>query len=434
MIRRALPISVDFWLGVLVLVAAVVLSGYSVIAGRWGEDPFLPGRVDLLALPYRIDLDVYRLGADTLLRGQDLYGQLPDTHIGVNLPFTYPPLAAVLFVPLAWLPHRAANLLVSLGTVGLVVLVMTLVTREVSRHRGPALLAAGLVAGSAALWFGPVRETVEFGQVNVALMALVVVDVVVGRGRPWQGTLTGFAMAIKLTPAVFLAYFFATRRWRALATAALSAVALTGLGFVLAWEDSAVYWTHTIADPGRIGGLDYVSNQSINGALLRLGLSGHAAPVWFLLSAALGLSLLGLMCRLSRQGHDLAAMLVMGVYALLASPVSWSHHWVWAAPALLVVVVRAHRTRSTSAWALALAGLAVFVGRAIWDVPEDAPHGLGWTWQQQLVGDAQLLWGLAFLGFLAVGSVLEDAHRTDDAQTDPGAQLGRLVAVDSSAH
>ena len=71
------------------IVAAVAISAYAVVYGRPGEVPFLPETFKLTP-PYRIDLDVYRLGAETLLRGGDLYGTLPDTEIGANLPFTYP--------------------------------------------------------------------------------------------------------------------------------------------------------------------------------------------------------------------------------------------------------------------------------------------------------------------------------------------------------
>lgn len=390
------------------IVAAAAISAYAVVYGRWDEQPFLPERFKLTP-PYRIDLDVYRLGAETFLRGRDLYATLPDTEIGANLPFTYPPLAAMLFAPLALLTMRDANLLVSFGTLGLVVLVMVLVIRELTQVRGRTLILAGLAAGAAAFWLGPVRESVEFGQINVVLMALVVFDVVAGRGKRWQGALTGLAMAIKLTPAVFLAYFLVRREWRALATAAVSALLFTLLGFAVAWGDSVTYWTGTITDPDRIGQLAYLSNQSLNGVLLRLGLTGGTATLaWFVASAVLGLSLLALMAHLFRLGHDLAAALTMGFYALLASPVSWSHHWVWAGPALVLLAVWSRRSGNVLGWGLVASGLAIFVGRTIWDLPDDAHEGLTWTWQQHVVGNAQVVWGLAFLAYLALGAPRRD--------------------------
>lgn len=399
--RRLPSSSVTAWAGLILILGALALSMYAVIYGRWSEEPFLPQRFDLDP-PYRIDLDVYRLGGQMLLSGGDLYGRLPDTAIGANLPFTYPPLAALLFAPLAWLSLDHANLVFSLVTVALTLVAMTLAVREVTRVRGRHLVVAGLVAGTAALWLGPVRETVEFGQVNVALMALVLVDVVAGRGKPWQGVLTGLAMAIKLTPAVFLAYFLVRRDWRALATGIVAAIGFTLLGFAVAWQDSITYWTRTITDPTRIGSPAYVSNQSLTGALHRLGLGDSATLIWFVTCAVLGLSLLVVMHHLFRSGQDLAALLTMGVYALLASPVSWSHHWVWAGPALLLLVVRARRRLSLTAAAMAAVGLGLFVGRLIWDLPDAALDGLSLTWQQQLVANAQLLWGVALLAYLAL--------------------------------
>ena len=57
--------------------------------------------------PYRIDIDVYRMGGQAWLDGHPLYSHDCKFHtpIGLNLPFTYPPLAAVMFCPFAWLRH-----------------------------------------------------------------------------------------------------------------------------------------------------------------------------------------------------------------------------------------------------------------------------------------------------------------------------------------
>ncbi|MGH3558644.1 MAG: alpha-(1-2)-phosphatidylinositol mannosyltransferase, partial [Mycobacterium sp.] len=61
---------------------------------------------------YRIDVDVYRMGAQAWRDGHQLYGDvlfktwLQDT----PLPFTYPPIAAVLFTPFTWLSLRDASL------------------------------------------------------------------------------------------------------------------------------------------------------------------------------------------------------------------------------------------------------------------------------------------------------------------------------------
>ena len=55
--------------------------------------------------PYRIDIDVYRMGGRAWLDGRPLYadGAMFHTRGGLDLPFTYPPLAAVVFAPFALL-------------------------------------------------------------------------------------------------------------------------------------------------------------------------------------------------------------------------------------------------------------------------------------------------------------------------------------------
>lgn len=377
-------------------VAAVVAvaSAYLVIFGMPGPGEFLP---------YRIDLDVYRLGGQAVLQGADLYGRLPDTLVGANLPFTYPPLAAILFAPFAAMPFWLANLIFSGGTLACLALVIRLLVRETTKTKGSDLRWLAIGCFALLVWLGPVRETIDFGQVNVFLMTLVVVDVLCGRGRWWQGSLIGLALAIKLTPAVFLAMFLMQRNWRALATAIVSALVYTGVGFALLWDSSVRYWTETVADPSRIGGLAFVSNQSINGALVRLGLGDGGGPLWFGVCAVIGIGLLAVMWRLSsRGGEDVAAMLTMAFFALVASPVSWSHHWVWVAPALIMIAAKAYDLRSSWLWVLAGTGVVIFVGRVVWRMPYEDGRELGWTWWQQILGNAQLLWGCAFLATIAM--------------------------------
>ncbi len=75
-------------------------------------------------LPYRIDIEVYRMGGRAWLDGRPLYAGDTTFHtqIGLDLPFTYPPLAAILFSPFAWLsfnlfrPHFTEFALLGLFT------------------------------------------------------------------------------------------------------------------------------------------------------------------------------------------------------------------------------------------------------------------------------------------------------------------------------
>lgn len=358
--------------------------------------------------PYRIDLDVYRVGGRVFRDGGDLYGELPQLAEGAHLPFTYPPLSAQLFSLLTVVPLPVASALITVATIAVLALVVQLVLSRTSERSRRDLWWLTVAVMAVALWFGPVRETIGFGQVNVFLMALVLVDVIRGRGRWWGGTLTGLAMAIKLTPAVFLLYFVLRRDWRGLATAAAAALAFTGIGHLLAPDDSARYWSFAIRDPERIGGLAYSSNQSVNGVVYRLGLEDTTASVaWFLVAAAIGLGIAWVAWRLLRGGHEVAAAVAVGHVALFCSPVSWGHHWVWAVPAVVLTLVWADRAGRDDdderGWfALAVTGVVIFLSTPQWWVPHSEDRELGWGPVEHLVGDAYLIWAAVFLVVVGV--------------------------------
>lgn len=366
-----------------------VLGGVLAVTGWPGTNP-------IVAAPF--DLEIYRFGGQALLQGGALYGRLPDTSIGINLPFTYPPLAAVLFVPLAVLPFWVAHVLFTLASFAALATTIGLVVRELYGLRGGRLAWTIVAVFAVFVWLGPVQETIGYGQINLILMALVVIDLLGGRGRWWQGSLVGLALAIKLTPAVFLAYYLMRRDWRQLGTGIVAGGAFTGVGFLVSWKESVQYWCSTLSEPSRIGDLHYFANQSLNGLLVRLHLSTGGGLLWFVLCALIGLALLALLPRLFAMGECVAAMMVLACYALLASPVSWSHHWVWVAPALLLLACWATRARSAALWALACVGALVFFSRIIWwAVPRGDGRELGWNWWQQLVGHAPVLWACGLL-------------------------------------
>ena len=56
--------------------------------------------------PVWLDLDVYRRGVSAWLAGEPLVGPFWFDYANAYLPFTYPPVAAVILVPATW---RAAR-------------------------------------------------------------------------------------------------------------------------------------------------------------------------------------------------------------------------------------------------------------------------------------------------------------------------------------
>jgi alpha-1,2-mannosyltransferase len=375
--------------------------------------------------PYRIDIDVYRMGGRAWLDGRALYadGAMFHTRGGLDLPFTYPPLSAVAFAPFAWLSLTAASVAITLTTLVLLIAstVIVLTRLDVWPQTSPGgprrwdrvtaepawlrrcWLAVAIVA-PAVIYLEPIRSNFDFGQINVVLMTLVIADCV-PRRTPWpRGMLLGVAIALKLTPAVFLLYFLLRRDTRTLLVTATSAVVATLAGFALAWRDSLEYWTETVRNTDRIGTATLNTNQNIAGALARLGLGeGERFVLWTLACfAVLGLTVWSVR-RMSpasgrcpqRADQPVLALICVAMFGLVVSPVSWSHHWVWALPTVLVISVVAFRQRNVVLGLMAAAGIALMVWTPIPLMPEH--HETTASLWRQLAGGSYVWWAIAVI-------------------------------------
>jgi alpha-1,2-mannosyltransferase len=369
-------------------------------------------------IPYRIDIEVYRMGGRAWLDDRPLYadGAMFHTRAGLDLPFTYPPLAAVAFSPFAWLPLNVASVAITLTTLvllivstvivltGLDVWPQTSVTTEPAWLRR-CWLAVAIVA-PAVIYLEPIRSNFDFGQINVVLMTLVIADCV-PRKTPWpRGVLLGIAIALKLTPAVFLLYFLLRRDTRALLVTAASTVVATLAGFAFAWRDSVEYWTDTVRNTDRIGTATLNTNQNIAGALARLGLGeGERFVLWTLACfAVLGLTVWAgrrvLKAGAARPAtsdfsQPVLALICVAMFGLVVSPVSWSHHWVWVLPTLLVTTVVAYRLRNVALAAVTAAGIALMVWTPITLMPEH--HETAASLWRQLAGGSYVWWAIAVI-------------------------------------
>ncbi len=344
-----------------------------------------------------IDLQVYRNGARAWLDGKDLYGPMPPV-FGLGLPFTYPPLAALFFAPLALMPLAIAEwavLAVSIASLGVTLWVVLDRIRPTLAWQTRLAIVIGAVAVLQLL--EPIRQTYGFGQINLVLMAAVALDCLARKTFWPRGMLIGIAVSVKLTPGGYLLYFLLRKDWKGAITLVVSAIGAVAVGFVLFPHDSPEYWFHTLADTGRIGPPWYAGNQSIKGFVFRLGYSTSVSTLlWLVLSvAAVALAALW-MKRLLDSGANVAALMVNAAAVLLVSPVSWSHHWVWIAPALLVAADAIARGRRNP-WFLGAVGAAVvmFAIGPMWLLPHDHDRELTWNWWQQLVGNSYVLFTLA---------------------------------------
>ncbi len=347
-----------------------------------------------------IDLQVYRTGARVWLDGGELYGPMPPV-MGIGLPFTYPPLAALFFAPLALMPLVLAEVLVlatSITALGITLwLVLARIRPELDR---PMVLPLVIAAVAAAGFLEPVRQTYGFGQINLVLMAAIALDCLVRKPFWPRGMLIGIAVSVKLIPAGYLLYFLLRRDWKAAGTLVVSAIGAVGLGFLLFPSDSVDYWFHTLSDTGRIGPPYFAGNQSLKGMAFRLGVSDSAATlIWITLSlVAIALAAIW-MHRLIQAGATVAALLVNAAAVLLVSPVSWSHHWVWVAPALVVAADaivrvregRAHTPRGRWFLATVSGATVLFLIGPHWLLPHSKDRELDWAWWQQIIGSSYVL-------------------------------------------
>ncbi|RRR42030.1 DUF2029 domain-containing protein [Mycolicibacter terrae] len=360
--------------------------------------------------PYHIDVDVYRMAAQAWRDGQPLYGDdwFATQIDGTVLPFTYPPIAAVLFAPLTWVSLGAGTAALTLLSTLLLVVSITIVLSGlgvgVGRGSGPLWWRRGVVAAAivaAAIWLDaePIWANFDFGQVNAVLMTLVLADCVPRRTAWPRGALLGVAVALKLTPAVFLLYFLLRRDGRAAVTTVASFLAATLVGFALAWSDSWQYWTHTVRNTDRIGGATLNTNQNLAGALARLPLGEHQRSVLWLVGCLLVLALTVWAARRvlnwGAAGAPTCALVCVALFGLVVSPVSWSHHWVWMLPTVVVTGVLAYRHRAIALGVLSALGVALMLRSPIELLPEH--HEAGAAWWRQLAGTSYVWWALAVI-------------------------------------
>ncbi len=261
-------------------------------------------------------------------------------------------------LPLAVVPLAAARLLALAGDAAVLTATTWWLVRQVAPAHGWGVARTTACAVPLVCLLEPVRDTVGFGQVNLLVVALVVLDVVLlRRGSAAAGVGTGLAAAVKLTPAVFVV-LLAARRPRAALTAAAVGGLATVLAYAVAPTASVAYWTGALLDTSRVGRADLAANQALSGALARLA-DAPTRPLLPWLGVVAVVAAVGLTraVRAARSGDDLAALALCGLTGGLVSPITWTHHLWWVVPAVAVLVRAGARDRRALGAALAVAGL-----------------------------------------------------------------------------
>lgn len=353
-----------------------------------------------------VDLHVYVGGAAELDGPGTLYDfvyseQTPD----FPLPFTYPPFAAVVFYPLHVLPFGVVAFAWQVGIIAALYGVVRLSQRLLPVGSDPGDRRVAMVWTAVGIWTEPLRSTFDYGQVNVLLVLAILYAV--HTSRWWlSGLLVGLAAGVKLTPAVAGLYFLGARRWAAVAFSAVVFFLTVGLSALLVSGQTRYYFTELLGDADRVGPVGTSFNQSWRGGVSRI--LGHDAGYGPAVVA--GVVVTGVLAVLAWRAiggasDRLGGIVVVQLFGLLLSPISWTHHWVWLIPLMIWLLhgpLRAQVGARVLGWgwlALILLGvpwLLSFAQPTIWVISR--PWYLAWAGLVYIVATVVTLAWIAMRG------------------------------------
>ncbi|MEU4918086.1 phosphatase PAP2 family protein [Streptomyces parvus] len=251
--------------------------------------------------------------------------------------FTGTPFAGLVLKPLTATAQQTLGVAWTFGSLLLVVALGLVAAKALPGPVGrrTALLAAP-VAISLFLLSLPVRNALHLGQTSILLVLLVLLAWFVVREHRAAGVLVGIAAAFQPVLLLFAALLWLTGRRQASVSAGATFALATAVAWAAAPKDSWTYWVHHLAGAGLGERPDSLANQSLHGALLRLGLEGPVEIALFLVLAA-AVVVLGLRraVRYAEDGQALLAVAVTGCVVVAVSPTAWQHQLLWV---LLAVV------------------------------------------------------------------------------------------------
>ncbi|WP_314411333.1 bifunctional glycosyltransferase 87/phosphatase PAP2 family protein [Streptomyces kroppenstedtii] len=251
--------------------------------------------------------------------------------------FTGTPFGGLVLKPLTKAAEQALGWGWTFGTLLLVVALGLVAARALPQpvSRRTALLAAP-VAISLLMLSLPVRNTLYLGQTSIIPVLLVLLGCFAVRGERASGVLIGLAAALQPTVLLFAPLLWFTGRRRAAVSSALAFAALTALAWAAMPHDSYTYWVHHLAGVGLGRPADDLANESLHGALLRLGVEGPLEIGLFLVLGT-AVAVLGLRraVRYARDGQLLLAVAVTGCVAVAVAPTTWQHQLLWVLLALV---------------------------------------------------------------------------------------------------
>ena len=264
--------------------------------------------------------------------------------------FSNLPVIGWLYVPLMWVDEEWAGWVwCVLGMAALLgAYALLLRTARLDAPR-PALLAFLFLVN------GPIVNSLREGQTSHVILLILVVGLVLWRGKHYfaAGLAFGFCALIKL-PLLLLGIYLALRqRWAIVAGGAttIGAAALSSL--ILFGIDGNIGWAQEWVLPYLSGYIPAFNVQSVDGFLVRLSMGEEFLIHWdppfvptlfhriarFAIFAALFGGSFFLIWRAHRRApmadeggaspRDLLEFSLMINLALITSPISWTHYYLW---------------------------------------------------------------------------------------------------------
>lgn len=367
-----------------------------------------------------LDVGVFRDAGAAFIDGAPLYEGFPSRS---GFAFIYPPFAALLFVPLTWVPELAMDIMWNCSIVAALFAIMAMACHRLGLRPWWAWAAA--LTGFATC-LDTMSSNLYYGQINIFLVFLVAADVLGYTPKPVRGLGIGLAAGIKLTPAAYAVIFLARKDWWSIARSAGFFALTAVIGFIFRPGESVYFWTEEFFATDRGGDVFYPPNQGLGGMLSRglvdAGIVEKLSPLFLLVFAT---ATIFIAYRLEERGRSVEALFVTVLGISLGGPYAVSHHW--AGIVLVLPLIFAVREQGLRFLLAVAAGAWLVPGYEL--VSEEDAQNFAWPlwFNTNIIG----LMGLAiFVGYLvfAFGGRLssdvlgEDPEKDRARDTDRGAE------------
>ncbi len=294
------------------------------------------------------DYGAYYMAGTVLNRGEDLYdiahmqSMAPELINFTNAPYVYPPLVAIVNMPLALLSFPLAYRVWLL-----IQLICLFVSIDLVARNLPALgkwawpftfiLVANMYTAYLAL---------DIGQVNMLVLLVLCLVLHLARRQhdAWVGVVIALGVMIKIVPLLLLGYFLLQKRWRVLPGFIIGMLVLLIPSLLIPGPQAAMGYFSRIIGAEMGSQISIPANVSLAGlayftanSLLH---SPAALPLLRWGSTLLVLAGLAFITLKKLVPHEAPASLVLVMWIMgiaLISPTTWEHNLVWFIPAFGVI-------------------------------------------------------------------------------------------------